>query len=89
MRKIFFQTAFRPIEDSALRKNPFRVFTSLLRLDLIEDPKLRDEAAAILAGRRIFTARTIELVKEFERSGLDREQAEEFVREALETFPLA
>ena len=48
--------------------------------------KLRDEAAAILAGRRIFTARTIELVEEFERGGLDGQQAEEFVREALETF---
>ena len=38
-------------------QNPFRVFTSLLRLELIDDPKLRDEAAAILAGRRIFTPR--------------------------------
>jgi uncharacterized glyoxalase superfamily metalloenzyme YdcJ len=30
-------TAFRPINDEALRRNPFRVFTSLLRLELIED----------------------------------------------------
>ncbi|MBN2741077.1 MAG: DUF1338 family protein, partial [Rhodobacteraceae bacterium] len=27
-------TAFRPIEQAALQRNPFRVFTSLLRLDL-------------------------------------------------------
>ena len=30
-------TAFRPIDPTALSKNPFRVFTSLLRLDWIED----------------------------------------------------
>lgn len=80
-------TAFRPIEDEALRRNPFRVFTSLLRLELIEDEGLRAEAAAILAARRILTPRAIELVKAFERhGGLTAKQAEEFVSEALETF---
>ena len=42
-------TAFRPVDDAALSRNPFRVFTSLLRLDLIEDAALRAKAAAILA----------------------------------------
>jgi uncharacterized glyoxalase superfamily metalloenzyme YdcJ len=28
-------TAFRPVSSDALRRNPFRVFTSLLRLDLL------------------------------------------------------
>ena len=28
-------TAFRPVDDAALARNPFRVFTSLLRLELI------------------------------------------------------
>ncbi len=80
-------TAFRPIDDVALRRNPFRVFTSLLRLELIEDEGLRAEAAAILAARTILTPRAIELVETFElQGGLAAEQAEEFVREALETF---
>jgi CRP-like cAMP-binding protein len=80
-------TAFRPINDEALRRNPFRVFTSLLRLELIEDEGLRAEAAAILAARNILTPRAIELVAAYERQGsLTAEQAEEFVREALETF---
>lgn len=35
-------TAFRPVGEAALRRNPFRVFTSLLRLDLIADAALRD-----------------------------------------------
>ncbi|RNK48461.1 2-oxoadipate dioxygenase/decarboxylase family protein, partial [Xanthomonas vasicola] len=34
-------TAFRPIDEAALSANPFRVFTSLLRLELIEDAALR------------------------------------------------
>lgn len=29
-------TAFRPVDDAALCRNPFRIFTSLLRLELIE-----------------------------------------------------
>ncbi len=80
-------TAFRPIEDRALRRNPFRVFTSLLRLDLVDDPVLRAEAEAILAARRIFTPRVLELVAMCEaKGGMMHEDAEEFVREALETF---
>ena len=38
-------TAFRPIADAALKRNPFRIFTSLLRLELIESTELRKQAA--------------------------------------------
>ncbi|GGX84989.1 DUF1338 domain-containing protein [Litchfieldella qijiaojingensis] len=80
-------TAFRPITEESLQKNPFRVFTSLLRLELIEDEKLREIASEILSSRNIFTKRTIELIETHERNnGLRLEQAEEFVAEALETF---
>jgi uncharacterized glyoxalase superfamily metalloenzyme YdcJ len=80
-------TAFRPIKDEALRHSPFRVFTSLLRLDLIEDIELRREAAAILARRNILTRRCRELLVLFEtKGGLDAAQAREFVSEAVETF---
>lgn len=80
-------TAFRPITEEALRHNPFRVFTSLLRLELIEDPTLRAEAAKILGARRIFTPQVLDLVGLFEAEGaLTRPQAVAFVREALETF---
>lgn len=80
-------TAFRPIENEALEHNPFRVFTSLLRLELIEDLALRAKAATILAARQIFSPRVLELVEVFEAEGeLTRAEAEEFVREALETF---
>ena len=80
-------TAFRPIDSTALARNPFRVFTSLLRLELIENPALRAQAAAILAKRNIFTPRVRELIASFEQQGgLSQAQATEFVREALETF---
>lgn len=80
-------TAFRPTEFSALQKNPFRVFTSLLRLELIDDAALREEARRILASRSIFTARALELVARCEdQGGLTRDEAQAFVAEVLETF---
>jgi uncharacterized glyoxalase superfamily metalloenzyme YdcJ len=80
-------TAFRPVTDEALAINPFRVFTSLLRLELIDDPALRADAAAILARRRIFTEQALALTAKFESAGgLTSEDADAFVSEALETF---
>ncbi len=80
-------TAFRPVGDAALKRNPFRVFTSLLRLDLIADEALRAEAEVILAARQIFTAGAVELTEKAERDGgLDKVDAERFVSEVLETF---
>lgn len=80
-------TAFRPLSDAALRQNPFRVFTSLLRLDLIEDQALRDEAAAILSRREIFTPECRDLIDRAEaHGGLTAGEAKAFVTVALETF---
>lgn len=80
-------TAFRPISDKSLKINPFRVFTSLLRLDLIKDEALRREAADVLAKRRIFTDGALELVEKAEREGgLGGQDAERFVEEVLQTF---
>ncbi|AHY60544.1 2-oxoadipate dioxygenase/decarboxylase HglS [Stenotrophomonas rhizophila] len=80
-------TAFRPRTAKALAHNPFRVFTSLLRLELIEDAALRDESARILARRRIFTDTALALIDQAERDGgLRQEDARRFVIESLETF---
>ncbi|OHV78364.1 VOC family protein [Ensifer sp. LCM 4579] len=80
-------TAFRPVGEASLKRNPFRVFTSLLRLDLIADETLRAEAEATLKARRIFTIGAIELTEKAERyGGLDRDDAARFVAEVLETF---
>lgn len=80
-------TAFRPVSDAALRRNPFRVFTSLLRLELIDDLDLRQKAATILAQRDIFTPRCRALIAQHQQQGgLNDADAETFVKEALETF---
>lgn len=80
-------TAFRPVDAAALSRNPFRVFTSLLRLDLVEDRDLAAEAERVLAARTIFTPGAFMLVDKAEREGgLDQDDAECFVAEVLETF---
>jgi len=80
-------TAFRAIDTQSLNKSPFRVFTSLLRLDLIDDEALKQEAIAALDKRTIFTDNAINLIKRFEaQGGLTAADAKQFVKEALETF---
>ncbi|MFO8029615.1 MAG: VOC family protein [Cyclonatronaceae bacterium] len=79
-------TAFRPIDQEELAKNPFRVFTSLLRTDLL-DEATRKQAQESLRDRQIFTDGALELIGIHEyQGGLTPDQAEAFIREALETF---
>ena len=80
-------TAFRPVSEAALAANPFRVFCSLLRLDLIADAALREEAAAILARRQIFHPAAIDLIARAEaQGGLNEGDTNGFVAALLETF---
>ncbi len=80
-------TAFRPIDDAALSRNPFRVFCSLLRLELIADEALRAEAAAILSRRQIFLPQALALIEKSEtQGGLGEDDADAFVAALLETF---
>ncbi|MBO6916902.1 MAG: VOC family protein [Rhizobiaceae bacterium] len=80
-------TAFRPIDGDALSINPFRIFTSLLRLDLIEDEALKTDAQAVLAERQIFTDRLVEMIDQAEaQGGVYHKDADEFITEILITF---
>ena len=80
-------TAFRAVHEAALQVSPFRVFTSLLRLELIEDPELRAFAESVLNQRSIFTPTVLHLIEQAESAGgLNEPEAEEFVLQALETF---
>lgn len=80
-------TTFRAIHETSLQTCPFRIFTSLLRLELIEQPELRQQAADILAKRVIFTPRAIELITQHETSGgLTSNEADDFITQSLETF---
>ncbi|MCQ2995747.1 VOC family protein [Pseudomonas syringae] len=80
-------TAFRAVNEHALQVSPFRVFTSLLRLELIANPELRDFASQVLSKRQIFTPRALELIEKSELDGgLTEADAQDFVEQALETF---
>ena len=80
-------TAFRPLSQQDLQQNPFRIFTSLLRLDLIEDRKLREKAQTILGKRKIFSSRLIALLEKFETNGgLTKAQVNSFIVESLDVF---
>ncbi|MBA1205785.1 VOC family protein [Pseudomonas fulva] len=80
-------TAFRAVHEQSLHVSPFRVFTSLLRLELIDNLQLREMAKDILAKRQIFTPRVLHLIEQHERDGgLNAADAQAFVQQALQTF---
>ncbi|KAI8651075.1 DUF1338 domain-containing protein [Fusarium keratoplasticum] len=81
-------TCFRPTEVSSLDKNPFRVFTTLLRPELLASEEARELSLTLLGGRKIFTDKLLELLDRAESQGgrLDKDQAEVFIPQALLTF---
>ncbi|KAE8161186.1 hypothetical protein BDV40DRAFT_313362 [Aspergillus tamarii] len=79
-------TAFRPWTKEALSKNPFRVFTTVLRMELLTE-KTRELAQRALQQRNIFTDRLIALIELAEKQGqLSPTDCREFIVEGLETF---
>ena len=80
-------TAFRATDTKSLSQSPFRVFTSLLRTELIKDEALRSRAEDILAKRDIYTPRLYELVEKAEKDGgLNEEDCQDFIAQATYTF---
>ncbi|CAG8099595.1 unnamed protein product [Penicillium salamii] len=79
-------TAFRPKTQEALEINPFRVFTTVLRMELLTE-KTRELAQKALAQRDIFTPRLLELLDVAESQGsLSSELSTEFISNSLGTF---
>lgn len=79
-------TAFRPITEAGFNISPFRMFTSLLRLDMLPDA-LRDKAETALAARSIFSEDGSRLLKKAENEGgLNASDGAAFVREAVSIF---
>jgi uncharacterized glyoxalase superfamily metalloenzyme YdcJ len=86
-------TAFRPIGEGALQRNPFRVFTSLLQPDLIPDAQSRDLAQSILHKRDIcpdalkqLLERVFSGVQEGKRPLLSEQDAAAFIPLAIDVF---
>ncbi|KAL3256238.1 hypothetical protein ABHI18_007728 [Aspergillus niger] len=79
-------TAFRPRTREALARHPFRVFTTVLRMDLLTE-RTRDRAQRALKQRNIFTDRLVALINHAEVQGhLTPDECKEFITEGLETF---
>ncbi|KAH7463503.1 Uncharacterized protein FOMA001_g18159 [Fusarium oxysporum f. sp. matthiolae] len=81
-------TCFRPRAVSSLDKNPFRVFTTLLRPELLASEEARKLSLALLGERKIFTDKLLELLDTAESQGgrLTSSEAEIFIPQALLTF---
>ncbi|CAH0021251.1 unnamed protein product [Clonostachys rhizophaga] len=83
-------TCFRPVDNSSLATNPFRVFTTLLRPDLVRSEQARNLALHLLSQRNIFTDELMAILALAERQhGLYAHEADTFIREALKTFSWA
>lgn len=81
-------TCFRPVDGESLRKNPFRVFTSVLRPELIRDRTARALALDLLSKRNIFSDELMRLLDTADRNGgrLKQDQGRAFIREVMKTF---
>jgi uncharacterized glyoxalase superfamily metalloenzyme YdcJ len=85
-------TAFRPIEEDQLARNPFRVFTSMLATS---DPRffpteLRGRVERFVVNRKLFDPALIAEARRIaDDAGADPDRAERFVAAAVATFALS
>ncbi|TPX09907.1 uncharacterized protein E0L32_008929 [Thyridium curvatum] len=81
-------TCFRPVSTISLARNPFRVFTTLLRPELVQSDNARDLALQLLEKRQIFSQDLLRIldVAETQNLRLTSDQAATLIREALYTF---
>ncbi|ATY65881.1 DUF1338 domain [Cordyceps militaris] len=81
-------TAFRPISTTSLEKAPFRVFTTLLRPELLASERARELSEALLSRRNLFSETLLQMLDtaDSQDGQLTEEQASVFITEALRTF---
>jgi uncharacterized glyoxalase superfamily metalloenzyme YdcJ len=80
-------TAFRPIDPESLSINPFRVFTSLLRTELISDTSLRQKAECVLDRRNFFPAKLLAIIDVAENNGgLSHKHGDDFISMSVDIF---
>ena len=79
-------TAFRPLSEESLARNPFRVFTTVLRRDLLS-PSIRTVTDSILERRKLFTSRLLKIIDRVEAQRvLTAQDADELIEDALKIF---
>ncbi|KND89426.1 Uncharacterized protein YdcJ [Tolypocladium ophioglossoides CBS 100239] len=81
-------TCFRPVDADALARNPFRVFTSVLRPELVHDVEARDLALGLLSERSIFSDELLHLLDlaDAQSGRLTESQGQKFIPAAMSTF---
>ena len=86
-------TAFRPLDDRSLSKNPFRVFTTLLRMEMISSLRTRRLAEEILSRRNLFSDRLLGIIDRTERReagtgqiNMPSQDATDLITESLKIF---
>lgn len=84
-------TAFRPIDQEELARNPFRVFTSMLASadDRFFDPDLRSRVSRFVEGRQLFDPALISSARRIAASGCSADEADSFVAAAVSAFALS
>ena len=79
-------TAFRPTTVESLSRNPFRVFVSVLRKDLVS-PDIRAIVEDILSTRQLFTPRLLKLLDRAEAGEtMTSGDADNLITESLKIF---
>ena len=79
-------TAFRPITEESLKKNPFRVFVSVLRKDLIPED-IQASLEDILRKRELFSLRLLGLMSRAEaKERMTKQEAGDLITESLKIF---
>ena len=85
-------TAFRPIDDEELARNPFRVFTSMLATadSRFFGADLRARVERFVERRQLFDPALVADARRIAAAGpVDEDTAEHFVRRATEAFALS
>ena len=78
--------AFRPVSETSLQKNPFRVFTTLLRRSRLS-PDIKSMAEKMLKQRQLFTPRLIDIISRVEAGEkMAPQDASDLISEALLIF---
>jgi uncharacterized glyoxalase superfamily metalloenzyme YdcJ len=80
-------TCFRPIDVDSLALNPFRIFASLLRPEMIASPEVQQKVSNLLSKRHIFNDRVLQLMDIADvHGGLNEDLSRNFINYSLETF---
>ena len=78
-------TAFRPIEESEIERNGFRLFCSMLSIDCI-DGEHQAFVQSIIDRRNVFPQPLLDLIQIGQQTGLDLKQIDQFVDLCVEIF---